>query len=125
MDEASGILYTACYNGGVRALDARGNLGVCTAGQRNASGFCDLRRMGREVGSALTTGAFIWGVVHHGTHVYASDMRAGLYKLDATALLRWPAALTPPQSRAVPSAHPAICLLVCATRHPLSDRCVR
>jgi hypothetical protein len=88
MDEASGILYAAYYNGGVRAIDARGNLGMCTAGQRNASGFCDLRRMGREVGSALTTGSFIWGVVHQGAHVYASDMRAGLYKLDASALLR-------------------------------------
>jgi hypothetical protein len=88
MDEASGILYAAYYNGGVRALDVRGDLGGCTAAQRMASGLCDLRRMGREVGTALVTGAFVWGVVHQGTHVYASDMRLGLYKLDASALVR-------------------------------------
>jgi hypothetical protein len=88
MDEPSGILYAAYYNGGVRALDVRGDLGTCTAAQRTPAGFCDLRLMGREVGVALTSGSFIWGVVHQGTHVYASDMRLGLFKLDAAALKR-------------------------------------
>jgi hypothetical protein len=40
------------------------------------------------VGISLASGAFVWGVVHQGTHVYASDMRMGLYKLDASALRR-------------------------------------
>jgi hypothetical protein len=88
MDEPSGILYAAYYNGGVRALDVRGDLGTCTTAQRTPAGFCDLRLMGREVGVALTSGSFIWGVVHQGTHVYASDMRLGLFKLDAAALKR-------------------------------------
>jgi hypothetical protein len=88
MDEPSGILYAAYYNGGVRALDVRGDLGTCTADQRFPSGLCDLRRMGREVGISLATGSFVWGVVHQGTHVYASDMRLGLFKLDASALRR-------------------------------------
>jgi hypothetical protein len=88
MDEQSGILYAAYFNGGVRALDVRGDLGTCTTAQRTAAGFCDLRLMGREVGVALTSESFIWGVVHQGTHVYASDMRLGLFKLDASALKR-------------------------------------
>jgi hypothetical protein len=88
MDEPSGILYAAFYNGGVRALDVRGDLGACDASARNARGFCDLRQMGRELGIAVPQGAYFWGVVHQGTHVYASDMAAGLYKFDAAALTR-------------------------------------
>jgi hypothetical protein len=88
MDEPSGILYAAYYNGGVRALDVRGDLGSCTAEQRWPSGLCDLRRMGREVGVSMPAGAHIWGVVHQDTHVYASDMRLGLFKIDASALRR-------------------------------------
>jgi hypothetical protein len=88
MDEASGILYAAYYSGGVRAIDVRGDLGSCTAAQRTAAGLCDLRLMNRERGIGLFPGHFIWGVVHQGTHVYASDMRDGLYKLDASRLQR-------------------------------------
>ena len=88
MDEASGILYAAFYNGGVRALDVRGDLGGCRDSYRNSNGFCDLRRMGREVGLGVPALAYFWGVVHQGTHLYASDMSAGLYKLDASALSR-------------------------------------
>lgn len=88
MDEPSGILYAAFYNGGVRALDVRGDLGDCTASQRNGRGFCDLRQMGREKGVAVPAGAYIWGVVFQDAHVYASDMLAGLYKFDASALVR-------------------------------------
>ena len=88
MDEASGILYAAYYNGGVRAIDVRGDLGECTAAQRTVEGHCDLRLMGREAGVSLFGGTFIWGVVHQGTHVYASDMLSGLYKIDASSLVR-------------------------------------
>jgi hypothetical protein len=35
VDEPNGILYAAYYNGGVRALDVRGDLGTCTAAQKS------------------------------------------------------------------------------------------
>ena len=35
MDEPNGILYAAYYNGGVRALDVRGDLGTCTDAQKS------------------------------------------------------------------------------------------
>jgi hypothetical protein len=88
MDEASGVLYAAYYNGGVRALDVSGDLDACTLGQRSPKGPCDLGRMRREAGVALTDGTFIWGVAHQGTHVYASDMLSGLYRIDASSLVR-------------------------------------
>jgi hypothetical protein len=88
MDEASGILYAAYYNAGVRALDVRGDLGACTAAQRNVNNYCDLRLMGRERGIGLASGAYIWGVVYQNSRLYASDMRQGLYVLDVTALRR-------------------------------------
>ncbi|MGQ0814087.1 MAG: Ig-like domain-containing protein, partial [Gemmatimonadota bacterium] len=52
MDEQSGILYAAFYNGGVRALDVRGDLSSCTTEQKT-NGLCNLRLMGREVGVTL------------------------------------------------------------------------
>ena len=88
MDEESGVLYAAYYNGGVRALDVRGDLESCTAVQRSPRGPCDLRLMGREAGVSLLGGTFIWGVAFQGTHVYASDMLSGIYKVDASSLLR-------------------------------------
>lgn len=88
MDEASGVLYAAFYNGGVRALDVRGDLGSCDDSLRNARGFCDLRKMGRELAVGMAPNAFTWGVVHQGTRVYASDMVAGLHIFDASALVR-------------------------------------
>jgi hypothetical protein len=90
MDEPSGILYAAFYNGGVRALDVRGDLGTCSAAQKNAKGLCDLRLMGREVGVALNTGApkFIWGVALQGNNLYASDMPNGIHKLNISVLKR-------------------------------------
>jgi hypothetical protein len=88
MDEPSGILYAAYYNGGVRALDVRGDLSVCTTEQKSATGLCDLRLMKRERGVALTSGHYVWGVVHQGTHLYASDMRSGIHKIDASSLKR-------------------------------------
>jgi hypothetical protein len=88
MDEQNGILYAAYYNGGVRALDVRGDLGSCTAAQRAPDGRCNLGLMGREIGVGLvsvpgTTARAIWGVAWVGAHVYATDMFTGLYKLSA------------------------------------------
>jgi hypothetical protein len=91
VDEASGILYAAYYNGGVRALDIRGDLSACTAAQRSPDGRCDLGRMGREVGVGLQGQGpvFIWGVHWTGgPHLYASDMLNGLWKLNVSALRR-------------------------------------
>jgi hypothetical protein len=89
-DEPSGILYAAFYNGGVRALDVRGDLESCTAAQETADGRCDLRLMGREVGVALNFSPprSIWGVALVGNHLYASDMPNGIHKLDISALKR-------------------------------------
>jgi hypothetical protein len=88
MDEPSGILYAAYYNGGVRALDVRGDLGVCTDAQKTMTGLCDLRLMKRERGVALTSGHFVWGVVHQDTHVFASSMTTGIHKIDAARMKR-------------------------------------
>lgn len=88
VDEAGGILYAAFYNGGVRAIDVRGDLGTCTAAQQSilATGIalCDLRRMNRELGVGLLGGAnpvYVWGVQLHGDALYASDMLNGIWKL--------------------------------------------
>jgi hypothetical protein len=91
VDEPSGVLYAAYYNGGVRALDVRGDLGACTQEQRAPDGRCDLGRMGREVGRALLDQGipvFVWGVQGVGSHLYASDMLNGLWKLDTSPLKR-------------------------------------
>lgn len=89
VDEDSGILYAAYYNAGVRALDVRGDLGACLPAERTAEGLCDLRLMGREVGTALADGAhYVWGVVFQGPRVYASDMLSGIYALDGSQLAR-------------------------------------
>lgn len=86
MDEQRGILYAAYYNGGVRALDVRGDLSSCTAAQKSADGRCDLQKMGREMAAGLQGGqrVYIWGVHFDGSYVYASDMLNGLWKLAAT-----------------------------------------
>jgi hypothetical protein len=85
MDEPRGVLYAAYYNGGVRALDVRGDLGACTQAQRAPDGRCDLGLMGRELATGLTGGqdVSIWGVQYTGGFVYASDMLGGLWKLEA------------------------------------------
>ena len=90
MDEASGVLYAAYYNGGVRALDVRGDLSTCAAAEKSADGRCNLRLMGRELGVGLNTSVpiFVWGVKLVGNFLYASDMPNGLHKLDITALKR-------------------------------------
>lgn len=84
MNEGEGILYAAYYNAGVRALDVRGDLSSCTAAQQGTIGRCDLAKMGRELATGLLgNGAvYIWGVQVSGSHVYASDMLSGLWKLE-------------------------------------------
>lgn len=84
MDEARGVLYAAFYNGGVRALDVRGDLGTCTAAQQSADGRCDLGLMGREMARGLTGGipVYVWSALYAGGAVYASDMPNGLWKLS-------------------------------------------
>ena len=83
MNEAEGILYAAFYNGGVRALDVRGDLSACSAAQKAADGRCDLTKMGRELAVGLLDQGtvYVWGVQVSGSYVYASDMWNGLWKL--------------------------------------------
>ncbi|HET7457448.1 MAG TPA: hypothetical protein VFJ74_07325 [Gemmatimonadaceae bacterium] len=83
VDESAGVLYAAFYNGGVRALDVRGDLGSCTAAQRAADGRCDLSLMNRELARGLSASGsvYVWGVQVEGDYVYASDMLNGLWKL--------------------------------------------
>jgi hypothetical protein len=85
MDEPRGILYAAYYNGGVRAIDVRGDLSACAATERSPDGRCDLGLMGRELATGLTGGqaVSIWSVQYADGFVYASDMLNGLWKLDA------------------------------------------
>ena len=85
VDEQRGILYAAYYNGGVRALDVRGDLGTCAATEKASDGRCDLKKMGRELAAGLQSGAavYVWGVHFDGSFVYASDMVNGLWKLEA------------------------------------------
>ncbi len=93
VDEANGILYAAYYNGGVRALDIRGDLGTCPASQTstNASPLitrCDLRLMGREMAVGLLNQSkpvYVWGVQLLNGFVYASDMLNGIWKLGAVS----------------------------------------
>ncbi len=89
MDEASEVLYAAFYNGGVRALDVRGDLSQCTDAQKT-NGLCDLRKMGRELGAAAHRNPpkYVWGVARVGTNLYASDMRVGIHKIDISGLQR-------------------------------------
>jgi hypothetical protein len=88
VDEPSGILYAAYYNGGVRAIDIRGDLGTCAAGDRTTSGYCSLNAMDREVGRGATNGFFVWGVTGIGDRLFASDMASGLLVMDISPLKR-------------------------------------
>jgi hypothetical protein len=85
VDEQRGILYAAYYNGGVRALDVRGDLSTCSADQKAPDGRCDLKKMGRELAAGLQNNGTVsvWGVHFDGEFVYASDMLSGLWKLAA------------------------------------------
>jgi hypothetical protein len=89
VDEPNGILYAAYYNGGVRALDVRGELGTCSDAERSTPvgssiPLCNLTRMGRELGVGLLdrgNPVYVWGVQYMGGALYASDMLNGLWKL--------------------------------------------
>ncbi len=83
MDEATGRLYAAYYNAGVKVLNVRGDLSVCTAEQKTADGRCDLAKMGRLAAFANTSTdglAYVWGVHWQPGALYASDMLTGLWK---------------------------------------------
>lgn len=90
IDEESGILYAAFYNGGVRALDIRGDIGSCAQAHRATDGRCDMTLAGRQAATALTDAGTvsIWGVARVGSFLYASDMLSGIFKLDVSALRR-------------------------------------
>jgi len=89
VDEGGGTLYAAYYNGGVRAIDVRGDLGACAAAARGINNLCELRAAGRERAHFLDTGGrFVWGVQRVGDRVYASDMLHGLVAIDVTSLKR-------------------------------------
>jgi hypothetical protein len=91
VDETNGVLYAAYYNGGVRAIDIRGDLGTCDPSQQEYDGpanlyRCDLRLMGRELAIGLTDqgkSVYVWGVQYLNGNVYASDMINGIWKLRA------------------------------------------
>lgn len=89
VDEAHGVLYAAYYNGGVRAIDVRGDLGTCAVSQQVTTGNvtrCDLRQMGRELAVGLiglNRSIYVWGVQYVNGDVYASDMLNGIWKLKA------------------------------------------
>ena len=93
VDEQNGILYAAYYNGGVRAIDVRGDLGTCTDAQKSspvnqAVQLCDLSKMGRELAVGLkdrSNAVFVWGVQFLNGSVYASDMLNGIWKLSAVS----------------------------------------
>lgn len=91
VDEANGVLYAAYYNGGVRAIDVRGDLGTCPSSQQDVDMASDLARcnlvlMGRELGVGLLNQSrpvYVWGVKYANGHVYASDMMDGIWTLGA------------------------------------------
>ena len=87
MDEARGQLFIAAYAGGVFALDVTGDLSKCSLEQTGSQSRCDLGKMNRARGSALTeAGHMVWGVSGDGAYLYASDMLNGIYKLDIGSL---------------------------------------
>jgi len=88
-DEQRGILYAAYYNGGVRALSIRGDLGSCAADQKDSNGRCDLRKMNRELakGPIGVSPVYIWGVHFTDGKLYASDMLNGLWRLSTVPSL--------------------------------------
>lgn len=85
VDEQRGILYGAWYNGGVRAINVRGDLGSCTPAQKAPDGRCDLGKMNRQLGkgpAGVQVPVFIWGVHFSGGRLYASDMLNGLWRIS-------------------------------------------
>jgi hypothetical protein len=91
VDETRGILYAAYYNGGVRALSIRGDLGQCSAAEKVSDGRCDMRLMHRELAIGPRTAGplsvYIWGVQFADGKLYASDMINGFWRLSPVPAL--------------------------------------
>jgi len=88
VDEAQGFAYVAYYNGGVRVLDVRGDLGSCAPAQKTADGRCDLTSMSRERATYLRNDrvpVYVWGVHWSASGLFASDMLNGLWRLAPAA----------------------------------------
>jgi hypothetical protein len=91
VDEANGVLYAAYYNGGVQALDVRGDLSQCAPSQQsvdvpNNLSRCDLGIAGRRISTGLLNvgkPVYVWGVQYLNGRVYASDMLNGIWTLTA------------------------------------------
>lgn len=84
VDEAQGLAYAAYYNGGVRVLDVRGDLGSCQTAQKTADGRCDLKKMSRERATYAGSGVgavYVWGVHWSASGLFASDMLHGLWRM--------------------------------------------
>jgi hypothetical protein len=84
VDEAQGLAYAAYYNGGVRVLDVRGDLGSCQAAQKTTDGRCDLKQMSRERATYAGSGVgavYVWGVHWSASGLFASDMLHGLWRM--------------------------------------------
>ncbi len=83
VDETQGFAYAAYYNGGVRVLDVRGDLGSCQAAEKTTDGRCDLKLMSRERATYLGCGGvpvYVWGVHWSASGLFASDMLNGLWR---------------------------------------------
>jgi hypothetical protein len=82
MDETNGFLYAAYYNGGLRVLDVRGDLGTCDVEFKLADGRCQLHLIdGRlKARQKASFPLYTWGVQYVGNAVYASDMLNGIFK---------------------------------------------
>jgi len=84
-DDSRGIVYAAYYNGGVVAIDIRGDLSACSGSQKSLDGRCDLVKMGRLVGkgpAGVSVPISIWGVHFTNGKLYASDMLNGLWAIS-------------------------------------------
>ncbi|HEY4133564.1 MAG TPA: hypothetical protein VGM50_23290 [Gemmatimonadaceae bacterium] len=88
VDEKNGVLYAAYYNGGVRAIDVRGDLGTCAVNQQIVTqglSRCALHLMGRELAVGLLDQprtVYVWGVQYTGSALFASDMLNGIWRLQ-------------------------------------------
>jgi|SRR5688572_8551170 len=87
-DEAGGILYAAYYNGGVHALNIRGDLSACKPAEKSADGRCDMTLMNRQVarGPVGVPAVYVWGVHYTNGRLYASDMLNGLWRLSTASV---------------------------------------
>ena len=88
-DEAAGIMYVAYYNGGVHALNIRGDLGACQPTEKSSDGRCDMTLMNRALArgpSGFASPVYVWGVHYTNGRLYASDMLNGLWRLSTASV---------------------------------------